>query len=55
MATKWEGFVRPTDVSNSHPTGVDIETWARKMSYFGLSRLGFLGAFRWFLEVFGQK
>lgn len=25
VATKWEGFVRPTDVSNSHPTGVDIE------------------------------
>jgi len=25
VATKWEGFVRPTDMSNSHPTGVDIE------------------------------
>eukprot|EP00913_Durusdinium_trenchii_P006550 g6153.t1 len=25
VATKWQGFVRPTDVSNSHPTGVDIE------------------------------
>ncbi|CAE7923830.1 ogdh [Symbiodinium sp. KB8] len=25
VATKWEGFVRPTDMSNSHPTGVDVE------------------------------
>jgi len=25
VATKWEGFVRPTDMSNAHPTGVDFE------------------------------
>lgn len=25
VATKWEGFVRPTDKSNSHPTGVDLD------------------------------
>eukprot|EP00931_Biecheleriopsis_adriatica_P036232 TRINITY_DN2087_c0_g1_i1.p1 TRINITY_DN2087_c0_g1~~TRINITY_DN2087_c0_g1_i1.p1 ORF type:complete len:1043 (-),score=295.32 TRINITY_DN2087_c0_g1_i1:39-3167(-) len=25
VATKWEGFVRPTDKASSHPTGVDLE------------------------------
>ncbi|CAE8599192.1 unnamed protein product, partial [Polarella glacialis] len=25
VATKWEGFVRPTDKSSAHPTGVDLE------------------------------
>lgn len=25
VATKWEGFVRPTDKASSHPTGVDVE------------------------------
>eukprot|EP00931_Biecheleriopsis_adriatica_P033817 TRINITY_DN1960_c0_g1_i2.p1 TRINITY_DN1960_c0_g1~~TRINITY_DN1960_c0_g1_i2.p1 ORF type:complete len:1021 (-),score=228.48 TRINITY_DN1960_c0_g1_i2:101-3163(-) len=25
VATKWEGFVRPTDKSNSHPTGIDLD------------------------------
>ncbi|CAE7723436.1 kgd1, partial [Symbiodinium microadriaticum] len=25
VATKWEGYVRPTDKAQSHPTGVDLE------------------------------